>query len=111
MKVQMLIDKLKKIDPEHEVVLPVSLTKKTNERAVIGIDRVSFGFDWESKEVMIHPTQHIVALSEKQYEYFYSEFLKSEEIRKDAIRNGITDIELIEKDMNPLFRTYGDEKQ
>lgn len=107
----MLIEKLKSIDPSNEVVLPVQLTYKTKERPVIGFNRVSLGFDWESKSVMIYPTQHIVALSDKQFEYFYSEFIKAEEIRSEAKKNGITDIDEIEKDMNPLFRTYGDEKK
>lgn len=109
MKVKDLIKKLNELDPEANVTIPVTLTHVTiGAHPSVDIVHVVKGIDWDSSTVHLHPERQLVSLSEEQFEHFYSELRKADKHRQDCWRKGIKDPKIIEKDMNPLFKTTGD---
>lgn len=105
MKVKHLIEKLQKMDQEADAVIPVYFTHPTvGSRPAVNVVHVGKGIDWDNSRVMIEGDSVLVALDASQFEYFYSEFLKAAKIRSDAYKQGITDINVIEQGMNPLFK-------
>lgn len=109
MKVKDLIKKLSELDPEADVCVPVTLTHVTmGARPSVNIAHVGKGIDWDSSTVHLHPDRQLVALTEQQFEHFYSELRKADKHRQDCWLKGIKDPKIIEKDMNPLFKRNGE---
>lgn len=108
MKVKDLIKKLSELDQEADVTIPVTLTHVTmGALSSVQIKHVVKGIDWDSSTVHLHPDRQLVALSEQQFEHFYSELRKADKHRQECWRKGIKDPKIIERDMNPLFKTTG----
>lgn len=109
MKVKDLIKKLSDLDPEADVCIPVTLTHVTmGAHPSVDIVHVGKGIDWDSSTVHLHPERQLVAFTEKQFEQFYTELRKADKTRQDYWRKGERDPRIIERDMNPLFRTNGE---
>lgn len=106
MKVKELLAALNKCDPMDDVVIPVTFTHPVDgPRPVVNIHSVSRGLDWINGRIMLIPTMEVAAFTSTQFEYYYSEFLKAEDQRAEARRQGVTDPKEMNKFIvNPLFR-------
>lgn len=109
MKVKDLISQLQKFDPECNVHIPVTLTRSTiGQSPSASVRDAVKGIDWDNSTVYIRPDGNLVSLTEQQFEHFKSEFREAERLRHTFWRKGISDPVIIEKDMNPLFKSTGE---